>query len=138
MQYLHISAAYTEYDQMHPQLQFRRRPADGDGSRTKRGTMPSISFVPPPLEKDGDYWQNVGQDILRQQLHKNTLNRKVAKNIILFLGDGMSIPTLAATRIYMGGESTQLPFEKFPYTGLSKVRFYSPRAVIKCTPYLMA
>lgn len=50
-----------------------------------------------------------------------------AKNVILFMGDGMSIPTLAASRVYMsqiyneGGEESQLSFEKFPFTGLSKV-----------------
>lgn len=38
----------------------------------------------------------------------------------------MSIPTLAATRAYLGqkngkpGEETRLSFEEFPYTGLSK------------------
>lgn len=51
----------------------------------------------------------------------------VAKNVIFFIGDGMSIATLTAARIYMGqlenktGESEMLSFEKFPYTGLSKV-----------------
>lgn len=89
-------------------------------SRSKRGSMPPIMFVAPDLERDGDYWLNVGQETLQQQLHKNRLNRNVARNIILFLGDGMSIPTLAATRIYMGGESKSLPFERFPYAGLSK------------------
>lgn len=44
-----------------------------------------------------------------------------AKNLIIFLGDGLSIPTIAATRMYMGGEEKQLYFEKFPHTGLSKV-----------------
>lgn len=48
--------------------------------------------------------------------------------MILFLGDGMSIPTLAAARVYVGqltgnsGEETVLSFEDFPNTGLSKVR----------------
>lgn len=51
----------------------------------------------------------------------------VAKNVIMFLGDGMSIPTLAASRIYLGqlnndsGEEHYLSFERFPYTALSKV-----------------
>lgn len=53
----------------------------------------------------------------------------VAKNVILFLGDGMSVPTFSAARVYMsqlskeGGEESQVSFEKFPYTGLSKVYF---------------
>lgn len=50
-----------------------------------------------------------------------------AKNVILFLGDGMSLTTITAARIYKGqlqntsGESGHLSFEKFPFTGISKV-----------------
>lgn len=49
-----------------------------------------------------------------------------AKNIILFLGDGMGISTITAARILDGqnkggsGESHQLFFEQFEYTALSK------------------
>ena len=49
-----------------------------------------------------------------------------AKNIILFVGDGMSLPTVAASRIYegqlkgMSGEENLLSFETMPYTGFSK------------------
>lgn len=48
------------------------------------------------------------------------------KNVILFVGDGMSLTTLAAARIYEGqlqnqnGEENQLSFEKFPFTAFSK------------------
>lgn len=84
--------------------------------------MPTVKFNAPDIERDGDFWNNAAQDILKKQLQKNTLNKNVAKNIILFLGDGMSIPTLAATRIYMGGEDRELSFEKFPYNGMSKVK----------------
>ena len=48
----------------------------------------------------------------------------------MFLGDGMSIPTIKAARVYLGqlngraGEETPLAFEKFPYVGLSKVINY--------------
>lgn len=106
---------------MHPQL-FMFNPINDDSAgRHRRAVMPPIKFLAPSLEKDGDYWGNLGQDILRVQLQKNVLNKNVAKNIIMFLGDGMSIPTLAATRIYMGGEEKVISFEKFPYNGLSKV-----------------
>jgi alkaline phosphatase len=49
-----------------------------------------------------------------------------AKNIILFVGDGMSITTVTAARILAGqqagqsGEEHLLSFEQFPYTALSK------------------
>lgn len=42
----------------------------------------------------------------------------------MFLGDGMSLQTVAATRMYMGGEELSLSFEKFPHFGLSKVIFF--------------
>ncbi|TXL20183.1 hypothetical protein BMR06_06200 [Methylococcaceae bacterium HT5] len=49
-----------------------------------------------------------------------------AKNIILFVGDGMGISTITAARIYAGqmqgkpGEENILFFEKFPYLALAK------------------
>lgn len=53
-------------------------------------------------------------------------NNQYAKNIILFIGDGMSLGTITAARIYTGqesgedGESYRLSFEDFPYTAISK------------------
>ncbi len=49
-----------------------------------------------------------------------------AKNIILFVGDGMGISTVTAARILAGqqlgqsGEEYQLSFEQLPYTGFAK------------------
>jgi alkaline phosphatase len=49
-----------------------------------------------------------------------------AKNVILFIGDGMGISTITAARIYDGqkrgetGEENQLSFEKFPNVALVK------------------
>lgn len=49
-----------------------------------------------------------------------------ARNVILFVGDGMSIPTVAAARILEGqrkgapGEENRLGWEDFPATALSK------------------
>ena len=49
-----------------------------------------------------------------------------AKNVIVFLGDGMSLPTVAAARILEGqrkggsGEENRLAWEDFPATALSK------------------
>lgn len=49
-----------------------------------------------------------------------------AKNVIVFLGDGMSIPTIAAAHVFAGqrlgvdGESYRLSFERFPFTALSR------------------
>jgi len=49
-----------------------------------------------------------------------------AKNIILFVGDGMGVSTLTASRILEGqqkgmpGEENKLSFENFPFVGLAK------------------
>ncbi len=53
-------------------------------------------------------------------------SRRRAKNIILFVGDGMGVSTVTAARIYDGqrkgmtGEENKLFFETFPYLALSK------------------
>lgn len=54
------------------------------------------------------------------------LNTKKAKNVILFIGDGMGVQTHTAARIYKGqkggksGEESILEWEKFPFSGQSK------------------
>ncbi|MEI8210264.1 MAG: alkaline phosphatase, partial [Methylococcales bacterium] len=53
-------------------------------------------------------------------------NNRHAKNVILFIGDGMGVSTITASRIYDGqtkgghGEENSLSFEKLPYLALSK------------------
>ncbi|GBP74391.1 Alkaline phosphatase, tissue-nonspecific isozyme [Eumeta japonica] len=47
-------------------------------------------------------------------------NLNVAKNVIVFIGDGMDPNTVTATRIYKSGESSKLSFERFPHMGLLK------------------
>ncbi len=53
-------------------------------------------------------------------------NKRRAKNVILFVGDGLDPTTVAAARIYDGqsrgepGEENFLSFEKFPYLGMAK------------------
>ncbi|XP_076467806.1 alkaline phosphatase, tissue-nonspecific isozyme-like [Babylonia areolata] len=53
-------------------------------------------------------------------------NTRLAKNVILFIGDGMGVSTVTAARIYKGqrngrsGEETRLHFETFPHVALSK------------------
>jgi len=59
---------------------------------------------------------------------KNALSnsRRRAKNIILFVGDGMGVSTVTAARIYAGqmngktGEENRLFFETFPYQAMAK------------------
>lgn len=78
------------------------------------------------LEKTTKYWFDEAQSTLKQRLY-NKLNTNIAKNILYFVGDGMSLTTLTATRIFQGqlqgkrGEETDLWFQKFPNVGLAKV-----------------
>ena len=61
-----------------------------------------------------------------QSALKRRLQTGRARGVILFIGDGMSIATVTAGRIYTGqqrggsGEEHQLSFEKFPQLALSK------------------
>ncbi|XP_073811725.1 alkaline phosphatase-like [Musca autumnalis] len=79
----------------------------------------------PPGEQNKEYWLNLAREQLRQRI-QTKLNTNQAKNVIFFLGDGMSLTTATSARILKGqlqgkpGEEEQLSFEKFPYFGLSK------------------
>ncbi|XP_061112919.1 alkaline phosphatase-like [Conger conger] len=80
----------------------------------------------PEQEMDPAYWNSMAQNTLKNALALEHLNRNVANNLILFLGDGMGIPTVTAARILKGqlsghsGEETELEMDKFPYLALSK------------------
>lgn len=80
------------------------------------------NFVPPvgPVEeRSPEFWTQFGQSELADKIErKQNLNR--AKNIVLFVGDGMGLSTLMATRSYIDDVQTKLSFERFPYSGLSK------------------
>jgi alkaline phosphatase len=70
-------------------------------------------------------WFKHGADSVQQSLQLQA-NRKTARNVILFIGDGMGVSTVTAARILDGqrqgqpGEENLLSFEHFPYVGLSK------------------
>ena len=75
--------------------------------------------------EDASDWILDGQTALEKakKLHPNA---KRAKNIILFVGDGMGVSTVTAARIFEGqmknvdGERNLLSFEKLPYVAMSK------------------
>jgi alkaline phosphatase len=78
-----------------------------------------------PNKDDKEYWHNYNIKFLNKMLNSQK-PAKIAKNVILFVGDGMSFATIAAGRILKGqregksGEETELVFENFPSVGLSK------------------
>ena len=81
--------------------------------------------VPTVAHPDGEtpqWWYRSGA---AQAAGNGAMNGK-AKNVILFLGDGMSLTTVAAARIFEGqrkgasGEENLLSWERFPATAFSK------------------
>lgn len=78
-----------------------------------------------PQNEEPDHWLRLAENEIENAL-KRTLNTNKAKNVILFIGDGMGVSTVTAARIYKGqlrgqhGEESILEFEKFPNVGLSK------------------
>ncbi|KAF0035531.1 hypothetical protein F2P81_013289 [Scophthalmus maximus] len=80
----------------------------------------------PEQEKEPQFWNAWAQRTLKNALMLQNLNQNKAKNLILFLGDGMGVPTVTAARILKGqlsgqsGEETQLEMDKFPFVSLAK------------------
>lgn len=71
------------------------------------------------LETNQEYWTKMAEDIVKQHVARPE-NKNKAKNIIFFLGDGMGIQSVTASRMLLGNENTKLSFEEFPYTGSVK------------------
>jgi len=83
------------------------------------------TVYPAPADESPAHWQALGQAELQRALAR-TQNTQRAKNVILFVGDGMGISTVTAARIFdaqmrgSSGEENLLAFEGFPSVALSK------------------
>ena len=88
----------------------------------------NASVLPEVQTSDALYIDSAAQLSLKQEM-QTTLK---AKNVILFVGDGMGISTLTAARILQGqqagntGEEGYLSFEQFPYS--AQVKTYNVNA----------
>lgn len=78
-----------------------------------------------PAPQAGDaYFRDAQTALAERRTHRP--NTKPAKNVILFVGDGMDLTTITAARIFDGqsrgapGEENLLSFERFPYVALAK------------------
>jgi alkaline phosphatase len=77
------------------------------------------------LPQANDSYYKVAAEQLAQRIAMQA-NAGTAKNIILFIGDGMGVATVTAGRIYEGqkrgvdGESNNLTMDTFPYIALAK------------------
>ena len=93
-------------------------------------TVSTLSQTPEPpfpvkRKESAETWRADGWEAVRQAKATKPIT-KPATNIILFIGDGMGVSTLTASRIFEGqergesGEENRLSFEQFPYSALSK------------------
>jgi len=80
-----------------------------------------------PAGQGSSHWYTDAEKALQRAAQRRINNTPgAAKNIILFVGDGMGISTVTAARILAGqqqgldGEEYQLSFEKMPFAGLIK------------------
>ncbi|MGS0729102.1 alkaline phosphatase, partial [Shewanella sp. 0m-11] len=79
-----------------------------------------------PSNQTDSQWYKDSAKLVSDKTQQTTTPK--AKNVILFVGDGMGVSTLTAARIFegqrqtgnQGGEENFLSFEKFPKTALVK------------------
>uniref|UniRef100_A0A4W5PBI3 Alkaline phosphatase n=1 Tax=Hucho hucho TaxID=62062 RepID=A0A4W5PBI3_9TELE len=109
-----------------------------------RMLLKSMCVSGPVEEENPEFWRAQGAKALQAALNRK-LNTNVAKNIMLFLGDGMGITTITAARILKGqmhnqsGEETVMTMDTFPHAGLLKtysVDFQIPDSSSTATAYL--
>lgn len=88
-------------------------------------TFVQTTFVQAEEVESAGTWYSAGHQALEKAKQLQPINHK-AKNVILFVGDGMGVSTVTAARILEGqlngrdGEKNSLAFEKLPYLALSK------------------
>ena len=86
----------------------------------------SHANVLPQSQKDSSWYSAAQTKLTTKTTQAQAVKSTKAKNVILFVGDGMGISTLTAARILQGqrnnqlGEEGYLSFEKFPYSAQVK------------------
>ncbi|XP_053930467.1 intestinal-type alkaline phosphatase-like isoform X2 [Cuculus canorus] len=97
----------------------------GDPQAAQCPCMPPALLSTPDAEKNPEYWNKGAKRRLQLALALQPAAQR-AKNIILFMGDGMGLSTISAARIYKGqlaggsGEESVLAMETFPHVALAK------------------
>ena len=93
---------------------------------TVSAATPSLAEAVPENQRNS-HWFSDAEKLLQQAAQREVNHKRgAAKNVILFLGDGMGISTVTAGRIFAGqqqgmsGEENLLSFERLPYSGLIK------------------
>jgi len=90
------------------------------GCSTMAGPLPNAVA---PVQANDSYYLKAHEAVAKRAAERGGQH---AKNVILFIGDGMGIATITAARIYSGqakgvdGESYRLAMEQLPYSAFSK------------------
>ncbi|XP_017107436.2 alkaline phosphatase, tissue-nonspecific isozyme [Drosophila bipectinata] len=99
-------------------------------------------------EESAGFWRRQAQEQLKERLARTrdyTTDSRRAKNVVILLGDGLSVTTMTAGRILKGqrqgrrGEDSRLAVEQFPFAGLCKtycVDEQTPDSACTATAYL--
>ena len=92
---------------------------------------PAVQAQPDPMVASQDSWNRSQAEAARRQAVQ--LRPQEARNVILFIADGMSIPTISAGRIFLGeqtgeGETQTYAFEGFEHAAL--IRTYNTDAQV--------
>jgi alkaline phosphatase len=88
-------------------------------------TLAECGRVDWSIEKSAQFWRQQAQSSIKAALSRRE-NTKTAKNVIMFLGDGMGVTTVTAGRIRKGqlrgqlGEDFLTEMEQFDHLGLAK------------------
>lgn len=97
-------------------------PAPEAPSATSAETIPARTPLL-PIQAQDSYYKSAGASVEARIADRG---EKRARNVILFVGDGMGISTITAARIYAGqslgldGESYKLSMDTLPWSALSR------------------
>ncbi|XP_066566335.1 alkaline phosphatase-like [Amia ocellicauda] len=86
---------------------------------------PQLGIKEDKEERQPQFWFDLAQRRVQSSLSRRD-STTTARNLLLFIGDGMGMSTITATRILKGqlrggsGEEFTLAMDTFPYTALSK------------------
>jgi alkaline phosphatase len=90
----------------------------------RQGDVAAASDVTPAWQRTSPWFEQGAA--AAHEARRSSPSAPRARNVILFVGDGMGIPTVTAARIRAGqlaggsGEEYSLSFDRFPYTAFSK------------------
>lgn len=106
------------------------------GKLANNSSSTSGSFNLNNLPSEQVIWFEKGEAELLKALYRKENSRK-ARNVILFVADGMGPNTVTAARIYGFGEDGLMAWEEFPNMGLLKVSLHNYYKLVRSKSNLL-